>query len=57
MEGSTKLDAPLRFGGKVKQRAGPSRRTDARLWHPWLRINRLLRSTLHERWSAEASSR
>jgi hypothetical protein len=27
---------------------------DARLWHPWLRITRLLRSMLHERWSAEA---
>ena len=23
--------------------------TDARLWHPWLRINRLLRAMLHER--------
>ena len=28
--------------------------TDARLWHPWLRINRVLRTMLHERWSAEA---
>jgi len=28
--------------------------TDARLWHPWLRINRILRAMLHERWSAEA---
>ena len=27
--------------------------TDARLWHPWLRINRLLRVMLHARWSAE----
>jgi hypothetical protein len=27
---------------------------DARLWHPWLRINRLLRAMLHTRWSAEA---
>ena len=25
---------------------------DTRLWHPWLRINRVLR--VHERWSAEA---
>jgi hypothetical protein len=25
--------------------------TDARLWHPWLRINRVLRVMLHERWS------
>jgi len=28
--------------------------TDARLWHPWLRINRVLRRMLHTHWSAEA---
>jgi hypothetical protein len=28
--------------------------TDARLWHPWLRIDRVLRVRLHTRWSAEA---
>jgi hypothetical protein len=28
--------------------------TDARLWHLWLRINRVLRVMLHTRWSAEA---
>jgi hypothetical protein len=28
--------------------------TDARLWHPWLRINRVLRVMLHMRWSAAA---
>ena len=28
--------------------------TDARLRHPWLRINRILRMMLHTRWSAEA---
>ena len=39
---------------------GPSRTEDevndidARLWHPWLRINRVLRVMLHTRWSAEA---
>jgi len=27
--------------------------TDARLWHPWPRINRVLRVMLHTRWSAE----
>ena len=27
---------------------------DARLCRPWLRINRVLRAMLHERWSAEA---
>jgi hypothetical protein len=31
--------------------------TDARLWHPWLRIiNRVLRVMLRTRWSAEAWS-
>ena len=29
---------------------------DAPLWHPWLRINRVLRVMLHTRWSAEAWS-
>ena len=29
---------------------------DARLWHPWLRINRVLRVMLQTRWSAEAWS-
>src|SRR5437867_1108828 len=24
------------------------------LWHPWLRLNRVLRAMLHERWSTEA---
>jgi hypothetical protein len=24
----------------------------AHLWHPWLRINRVLRAMLHNRWSA-----
>jgi hypothetical protein len=28
--------------------------TAARFWHPWLRINRVLRVMLHTRWSAEA---
>jgi hypothetical protein len=28
--------------------------TDPRLWHPWLRIDRVLRVMLHTRWSAEA---
>ena len=32
------------------------RDTDARLWHPWLRINRVLRVMLHTHWSAEAWS-
>jgi hypothetical protein len=27
--------------------------TDARLWHPWLRINRVLRVMLHTRWNAD----
>src|SRR5207245_3688296 len=28
--------------------------TDAGLWHPWLRINRVLRAMLLTRWPAEA---
>ena len=30
--------------------------TDARLWRPWLRTNRVLRVMLQTRWSAEAWS-
>jgi hypothetical protein len=37
-------------------RAADTARVDARLWHPWLRINRVLRTMLHTRWSAEAWS-
>jgi hypothetical protein len=29
--------------------------TDARLWHPWLRINRVLRAMLHGRWPRAAA--
>jgi hypothetical protein len=32
------------------------RDTDERLWHPWLRINRILGVMRHTRWSAEAWS-
>jgi hypothetical protein len=32
-------------------------RPDARLWHPWLRINLVLRVMLHTHWSAEAWSK
>jgi hypothetical protein len=39
----------VRAEGKVND-------TDARLWHPWLRINRVLRVMLNTRWSAEAWS-
>ena len=31
--------------------------SDARLWHPWLRINRVLRVMLHTRRSAERGHR
>jgi hypothetical protein len=30
--------------------------TNARLWHPWLRINRVLRVMLHTHWSTETRS-
>jgi len=36
--------------------AADGRVTDARLWHPWLRINRVLRVTPQTRWSTEAWS-
>jgi hypothetical protein len=39
----------VRAEGKVND-------TDARLWHSWLRINRVLRVMLHTHWSAEAWS-
>ena len=29
---------------------------DARLWHPWLRINRVLRVMLHTHWGTETRS-
>ena len=29
---------------------------DARLWHPWLRIDRVLRVMLHTRWNASAGT-
>jgi hypothetical protein len=32
-------------------RCGEARLNDARLWHPWLRINRVLRVMLQTRWS------
>jgi len=35
-------------------RAADTARVDARLWHPWLRINRVLRVMLQTRWNAEA---
>ena len=33
---------------------GEMNTTDARLWHPWLRINRVMRVMLQTRWSVEA---
>jgi hypothetical protein len=44
------MGGPARAEGEVSD-------TDARLWHPWLRINRLQRVMLHTRWSAEAWAR
>jgi hypothetical protein len=40
---------------RTEDEMNEERDTDERLWHPWLRINRVLRAMLHERWSAEAS--
>src|SRR4030095_6197165 len=40
------------FRGRVLQEVSPGAEvtTDARLWHTWLRINRVLRVMLHTRW-------
>jgi hypothetical protein len=50
---------PAAGAGRSRWASGSSRRwelndIDARLWHPWLRINRVLRVMLQMRWSAEA---
>jgi hypothetical protein len=42
---------------RAEDEMNEERDTDERLWHPWLRINRVLRMMLHTRWSAEAWSR
>jgi hypothetical protein len=39
---------------RAEDEMNEERDTDARLWHPWLRINRVLRVMLQTRWSAEA---
>jgi hypothetical protein len=56
----TKTTRPLQCPSSAPFR--PARAEDemnnhgARLWHPWLRINRVLRVMLQTRWSAEAWS-
>jgi hypothetical protein len=42
--------------GTVARAEGKVTDTDARLWHPWLSINHVLRVMLHTHWSAEAWS-
>jgi len=39
--------------GRRCRHEGEINDTDARLWHPWLRINRVMR-VLHTHWSSEA---
>jgi hypothetical protein len=39
-----------------RARCGEARLNDARLWHPWLRINRVVCVMVPSRWSAEARS-
>src|SRR2546422_3937317 len=41
--------AAVRVYSALSPRPGNVSDTDAGLWHPWLRINRLLRAMLHER--------
>jgi hypothetical protein len=40
--GYTRSRGPARAEGEISD-------TDARLWHPWLRVNRVLRVMLHTR--------
>ncbi len=40
----------MRAGNEMNE----ERDTDERLWHPWLRINRVLRVMLQTRWGEEA---
>jgi hypothetical protein len=42
----------VRAGDEINE----ERDTDERLWHPWLRIHRVLRVMLQTRWSTEAWS-
>ena len=39
---------------RAEDEMNKERDTDERLWHPWFRINRVLRVMLHEPWSAGA---
>ncbi len=58
--GLQRVRALGRWGACLPRHRGPARAegevsdTGARLWHPWLRINRVLRAMLHTRSSAEA---
>jgi len=45
---------PICLRDTVDPRGPKSEVTDAHLWHPWLRINRVLRVILQTRWSVEA---
>ncbi len=38
---------------RAEDEMNEERDTDERLWHPWLRINRVLRGVLRERGSTE----
>jgi hypothetical protein len=38
---------------RAENEPNEERDTDERLWHPWLRINRVLREILRERGNAE----
>src|SRR5437660_1555882 len=42
-----------RLTGRPTRAEGEMNDTDARLWHPWLRINRVLRVMRHTRWSGD----
>jgi len=50
----TRLPTAASESGSFSLRASHKAVNDTRLWHPCLRINRVLRVMLHTRWSAEA---
>jgi hypothetical protein len=44
---------PIGISMMCRARCGEARLNDTRLWHPWLRINCVLRVMLHTRWSTD----
>jgi hypothetical protein len=54
MRQSSSTEVLLQADHILEWAEGEMNDTHARLWHPWLRINRVLRVMRQTRWSAEA---